>query len=198
VSKQIARLDQQLERLAPQCAPHDQAIAAAKQDVNDARHQTQVAGAELTQAGRLHRHSARHRLDRTDKRLTTQQAALDQTLERARPVLDQRDQLTAKRDGLQIEQAANQRDLHAAHTRLETTTDTLHALTTWHDWAAGHHITNTKIVDAAIALHHRGGHHAHLAAPLLDWCEQRNLITFEPPQPQPEIQRRSRGIEIDF
>jgi hypothetical protein len=67
-----------------------------------------------------------------------------------------------------------------------------------HDWAAGHHIPDTKIVEAAIGLQHRGGDHARLAAPLLDWCEQRNLITFEPPQPQPEIQRRSRGIEIGF
>ena len=198
VSKQIARLDQQLEQLAPQCAPHDQAIAKAKQEVNEARHQRQVAAAELFQAGRLHRHSARHHLERADKGIIKQQAALDQTIERARPVLDQRDQLTAGRDGLRIDHAAKQRDLHTAHTRLETTTDALHALTTWHDWATGHHIPDTKIVDAAIALQHRGGHHARLAAPALDWCEQRNLITFEPPQPQPEIQRRSRGIEIGF
>ena len=198
VSKQIARLDQQLEQLAPQCAPHDQAIAKAKQEVNEARHQRQVAAAELFQAGRLHRHSARHHLEHADKGIIKQQAALDQTIERARPVLDQRDQLTAGRDSLRIDHAAKQRDLHTAHTRLETTTDALHTLTTWHDWATGHHIPDTKIVDAAIALQHRGGHHARLAAPALDWCEQRNLITFEPPQPQPEIQRRSRGIEIGF
>ncbi|HEY5875381.1 MAG TPA: hypothetical protein VIT64_08775, partial [Ilumatobacteraceae bacterium] len=115
------------------------------------------------------------------------------------PVLDQRDQLTAERDSLRIEQSVNRRDLQTAHTRLETTTGTLHALTTWHDWAAGHQIPEVKVVEAAIGLHRRGGDHASLAAPLLDWCKQRSLIPYEPPQPrQPQIERPSRGIEIDF
>jgi len=198
--RQIAQLDQQLVQLAARCMPHDEAIAVAKQNLNASRDQRLIAAYELAQAGRLHRHSARHRVERADRHLAKQQAVLDQTVERAGPILDQRDQLTSQRENLRAEQTSNRRAIQTAAAWLENATDSLHALTTWHHWANGHKIPDAKVAEAAIQLHNRGGDHARLAAPLLGWCEQRNLITYEQPQPERRrtVEPQARGIEIDF
>jgi chromosome segregation ATPase len=189
VDRRITELANQLRQLEPHCAPHDDTIASLGHDVDVARRRHRHAERALADSGLLGRRTARHDLANAIQELTTAETTLAQTVGRAQPLLDQRNELRVERSRLR-EHATRSRPLIQAldqyDHRPESAEQTVEALGTWKNWADGRDVTTEQLVDAATALHDNGHpQHVALGEPLLDWMKQRG-ITIEPATPQIE------------
>ncbi|HUF98601.1 MAG TPA: hypothetical protein VMM60_10770, partial [Ilumatobacter sp.] len=140
VQQRITGLDQQLADLAPQCAPHDQAIARATHDLETARHGHHQAVNDLAISSRLHRRAARLAVTATADNVTTSEVALTELTDRVRPLFDRRAELNAERNRLQQHLDIDRPLVHSlsgSDHRLTSTKNGLAALDTWADWANG-------------------------------------------------------------
>ena len=201
----IGQLTEQLDALEANCRPHDRAIATATRELQRAEQQHRQAERQLANTGLLHRRTARHTVTETDASVATARTALDELTRRAQPLHDQRNHLAEERDTLRREQRRDQhfnRSLGRYHDRLVTTQRQLDALDTWHQWATGHNLSPTALVDAVHRLQRTGGHHAHLARPLADWIDQHDLTPRQPAAPQghlePPLRPEPPGLDIGF
>ena len=200
----IERLGRQLADLEPHCAPHDDAIAVATTDLRHAEQRRRDAERELANSGRLHRRTARHTLDEATADVTTAHTALDELTRRARPLLDERDQLRQEQHQLQQHLKIDQqltRCLDRYTNRLTIAEQHLDALDTWHAWATGHTPPPASLINAAHHLHHTGGHQRTLAEPLTTWIHQHDLAPQRPaPAVQPTLHHQPRpeppGLDI--
>jgi hypothetical protein len=192
VRQRLVDIDEQLDELAPLCAPHDHAIANVRSDLEAARGRHRHAERTMATSRRLHRHGARVAVAGTADDVTTAQVALDELTRRARPLLDRRDQLHAERDQLR-DHTRHDSPLQRALTgeRLETAEHAVATLDTWYDWANGRTVATAPLVNAAVALRDLGGAHSDLAEPLLVWLPR----TYAIQPPRPAVHRPTPTIE---
>ncbi|MDW3216249.1 MAG: MobF family relaxase [Ilumatobacteraceae bacterium] len=202
--ERIDQLGRRLTDLEPRCAPHDHAIARTTTDLHHAEQRRRDAERELANTGRLHRRIARRDLAEANDDAATARTALDELTRRARPLLDQRDQLRQEHHRLQQQLKIDRqltRTLDRYENRLATAEQRLDALDTWHAWATGHTPPPAALVNAAHHLHQTGGHHRALAEPLTTWIHQNDLAPRQPaPTVQPTIHHPPRpeppGLDI--
>jgi conjugative relaxase-like TrwC/TraI family protein len=202
IQERITELDQQLADLAPQCAPHDQAIARATHHLKTARHSHYQAVTDLATSSRLHRHAARQAVTATAADVTTSEVALTELTNRARPLLDRRSQLSVELHRLQQHLDIDRPLLHGLRDheqRIAATKNRLAALDTWADWANGNTPSPAALMNAAHHLRHAGGELAHLAEPLTLWMQEHKPAAQRPTRnvhPQHTARPNSPGLDI--
>ncbi len=206
IRQRIEHLAQQLADLEPGCAPHDRAVARGTTDLRNAEQRHRDAERELADAGRLHRRAARRNVISAADGVATAETALDEITRRARPVLDQRNELRNEvqrldqhlKIGRQLLRGISNHDQRLVQAR-----NRLDALDTWATWANGHTLTPAALANAARHLHRSGGPHALLAEPLSSWIHEHDLGPRRPsPSSRPTFEQHPRpeppGLEIGF
>ena len=183
VDRRITELANQLREIEPHCAPHDDKIAGAGHDVGVALQRHRHAERVLSDSGLLGRRAARHDFANATEELTAAETALAETIGRAQPLLDQRNELREEHSRLRNHATRYRPLIHALDMyddRFETAERTVEVLDTWQNWAVGRDIPTEQLVDAVTALND-SGHPGEVALgePLLDWMTQRG-ITIEP------------------
>ena len=204
IRQRIDQLDQRLDRLAPECAPHDAAIARIANELRDAQRRERRAQRALADTPRRHRRHARQELATATGDVVTATIALDEITRRAQPLLDQRETLRDERRRLHEHLTINRplaRTLDDPEIRHTRTQQRLDALDTWRDWANGHTAVPAALVNAAHHLHQSGTHGQALAEPLTEWIDRHDLAPQRPSahrQPTVDLNRRPErpGLEL--
>jgi conjugative relaxase-like TrwC/TraI family protein len=202
LQQRIDALTERLDRLAPRCKPHDDAIDTCTRHLHDAQQRQRRAEYDLATTRRRHRRSARRDLATATNDVANAETALADVTEHAEPLLTRRHQLRTERQQLQRQQRHDQHVTDALGRYIDpvtTATQQLDALNTWQHWATGKNVPPAELIDAANELHHTGGNHAHLAQPLTDWIHHHDLARHLPtPTLDHQHHPEPAGIEIDF
>jgi chromosome segregation ATPase len=201
IARRIRDLTEDINQLQPRCDPYDTAVAAARDDVNQAQDRKRHAERAVVDSGPLGRRAARRHLVDTTAELVTAETALADLSRRAAPLLDRRNQLRHERDRLHQHVTVDRRLLWALDDRESIVTvaqQTVDALESWKQWATGHKISPEHLAAAIDVLHSDRADHTALAAPLVTWMDRHHIrpqqSAVEPAVPEIELP----GLDIGF
>jgi hypothetical protein len=201
VDHRINELDVLLDELEPSCQPHDDAIDAARNGLDDAKQRRRRLERTINEGSWRERRDARRERPAVERDVTAAEHHLDNVTQQARPVLDERAQLYSERSDL-VRDVRDfrtwRRQLNNYYATSELAEARHDALVTWKHWADGHTIAADRLATSAGTLN--AGNRPELralAVPLTDWLTERGL---EPRPHRPDVATRSAGPElgIDF
>jgi hypothetical protein len=201
IQQRIDELARQLQQIAPNCAPHDHALADVNHDLEHARRHHRQAERNLADSGYLRRRAARIEIAEAAEQVTAASTALADLTRRAQPLLDQRKQLRSELERLHVHANGRSllRGLDQNEDRVHAAEQTTSALDVWKEWAIGRPVHPARLVDAAAHLRmSQGADQVALSGPLVGWLEQQGIV-----QSQPAIERtppriEPPGVEIGF
>ncbi|MEY4174741.1 MAG: hypothetical protein RI900_1906 [Actinomycetota bacterium] len=185
------------------CAPFDAELDAAHDAVKQAEAAQRAAQHRLDQSGLRGRRQARTELAAANDGVANSGELLAVAREQAREPYAQRNidriQIETARDALRTHDILAKwqyfpERLSAAETRVD-------ALDTWHNWAAGTSVDQTRLEEAVAILHEIAVHEPdngtrQLADVIHEWAEQHGVELARPPVQQHRT--IETGIEIDL
>lgn len=178
------------------CAPFDAELDAANDAVKQAEAARRAAQQRLDQSGLRGRRQARTELAVADETVTGTREMLAVAREQAREPYAQRNiartQIEAARDALRSHDMYAK--WHFLPEHLSTTEARVDVLDTWHDWADGRSVDQSRLEEAVTTLHEIAVHEPdngtrQLANVIHEWAEQHDIELSWP------IVQQHRSIE---
>jgi conjugative relaxase-like TrwC/TraI family protein len=197
VDHRINELDVLLVELEPACQPHDDAIDAARNALDDAKQHRRQLERTINEGGRRERRDARRERPAAERNVTAAEHHLDVVTQQARPVLERRARLYSERSDL-VRDVRDfrvwRRQINNYYPTSELAEARHDALVTWKHWADGHPIAADRLATAADTLCASDRPELRaLAAPLTGWLTEQGLETRPH---RPDVESRSAGPEL--